>query len=152
MKKITLIVASLVLLTSVGIGYAVNANTGTNTYETSVTENNTSTNMEAIQSDVAGISSIEEVDSPNQVNHDGNDDETVEPKTELAEFEEYTTLINQVDITSLDVQVVKDNKGKRIILLKDGNGNPQYKSIYVKDKNRLKIINLSDGLLYNGTI
>lgn len=67
-------------------------------------------------------------------------------------FEEFATIGNYVDLTNLTPQVAKDNKGKRVILLKDANGKTQYKSIYVKKKNHLKVIDLQGGLIFKGSI
>ncbi|WP_038221096.1 hypothetical protein [Virgibacillus alimentarius] len=62
---------------------------------------------------------------------------------------EYDTLDDVVDADDFHAQIVENNNHKRVILLKDDNGQLQFKSIYVKDTNRLKIINLHEGLVYN---
>src|SRR5699024_5920052 len=49
-------------------------------------------------------------------------------------------------------KVVEDNKNKRVILYRDADGHKQYKSIYVKHKNHVKIIDFNGGLVYQGTI
>src|SRR5699024_6033558 len=84
--------------------------------------------------------------------NDTNDNKTVEKdkegskeqkqKSEIEEFTEYSILDKKLDMDNLSDEVVKDNDYKRIILLKDENGQPQYKSIYIKNKNRLKVIDL----------
>src|SRR5699024_1818112 len=91
-----------------------------------------------------------------------NDNKTVEKdkegskkqkqKSEIEEFTEYSILDKKLDMDNLSDEVVKDNDYKRIILLKDENGQPQYKSIYIKNKNRLKVIDLHGGLVYNDKI
>ncbi|AVR00317.1 hypothetical protein OBCHQ24_15325 [Oceanobacillus iheyensis] len=65
---------------------------------------------------------------------------------------EYDTLDNVAVADNFNSQIVGDNPHKRIILLKDDNGQPQFKSIFVKDTNRLKIINLHEGLVFNRII
>lgn len=65
---------------------------------------------------------------------------------------EYATLASVVDVNSFNLQVVEDNYNKRIVLLKDANGRPHYKSIFVKRTNHLKVIDLKGGLLFNGTV
>ncbi|WP_052360622.1 hypothetical protein [Oceanobacillus manasiensis] len=65
---------------------------------------------------------------------------------------EYDTLDDVADADNFNSEVVEDNPHKRIILLKDDNGQPQFKSIFVKDTNRLKIINLNEGLVFNEII
>src|SRR5699024_7483473 len=77
---------------------------------------------------------------------ESNDNNTVEKdkegskeqkqKSEIEEFTEYSILDKKLDMDNLSDEVVKDNDYKRIILLKDENGQPQYKSIYIKNKNR----------------
>ena len=93
---------------------------------------------------------------------ESNDNNTVEKdkegskeqkqKSEIEEFTEYSILDKKLDMDNLSDEVVKDNDYKRIILLKDENGQPQYKSIYIKNKNRLKVIDLHGGLVYNDKI
>lgn len=93
---------------------------------------------------------------------ESNDNNTVEKdkegskeqkqKSEIEEFTEYSILDKKLDMDNLSDEVVKDNHYKRIILLKDENGQPQYKSIYIKNKDRLKVIDLHGGLVYNDKI
>ena len=93
---------------------------------------------------------------------ESNDNNTVEKdkegskeqkqKSEIEELTEYSILDKKLDMDNLSDEVVKDNDYKRIILLKDENGQPQYKSIYIKNKNRLKVIDLHGGLVYNDKI
>ncbi len=73
-------------------------------------------------------------------------------ETELEGLAEYSILTNYVDVAHFNAQVEKNNNHKRIILLKDDNDQLQFKSIYIKDTNSLKIINLHGGLVYNGTV
>ncbi|MFD1173265.1 hypothetical protein [Oceanobacillus picturae] len=70
----------------------------------------------------------------------------------MDDFLEYDTLNDVADADHFNSEIVEDNPHKRIILLKDDNGQPQFKSIFVKDTNRLKIINLHEGLEYNEII
>lgn len=65
---------------------------------------------------------------------------------------EYGVIVSQIDVGSYSAQVVEDNRGKRIVLFNDGNGKSRYKSIYIKNKSHLKIIDMRGGLLYNGNI
>ena len=67
-------------------------------------------------------------------------------------YTEYATIANKVNMSGLSTQVAEDNRGKRIILLKDNHGQVKYKSIFIKNKNHLKIIQTNGGLVYNGTI
>ncbi|AVR00309.1 hypothetical protein OBCHQ24_15270 [Oceanobacillus iheyensis] len=120
MKTFVLTTASALLLTSVGVGYALHANPD----KTPVSENDTEMNHQKAQ-----------VDTEN-----------------MDDFLEYDTLDDVAEADNFIAQIVEDNPHKRIILLKDDNGEPQFKSIFVKDTNRLKIINLHEGLEYNEII
>src|SRR5699024_6783870 len=61
-------------------------------------------------------------------------------------YTEYATIANKVNMSGLSTQVAEDNRGKRIILLKDNHGQVKYKSIFIKNKNHLKIIQTNGGL------
>jgi len=117
MKTFLLTTASILLLTSAGVGYAVHANPET----TPVSENSTAKNHLKVQIDAEDI-------------------------YDLAEYE---ILDDVADADDFNAQVVENSNHKRVILLKDDNGQPQFKSIYVKDTNRLKVIDFKDGLVFN---
>src|SRR5699024_10319090 len=74
----------------------------------------------------------------NTVEKDKEESKEQKQKSEVEGFTEYSILDKKLDMDNLSDEVVKDNDYKRIILLKDENGQPQYKSIYIKNKNRLK--------------
>src|SRR5699024_7868329 len=88
----------------------------------------------------------------NTVEKDKEESKEQKQKSEVEGFTEYSILDKKLDMDNLSDEVVKDNDYKRIILLKDENGQPQYKSIYIKNKNRLKVIDLHGGLVYNDKI
>src|SRR5699024_3236578 len=88
----------------------------------------------------------------NTVEKDKEETKEQKQKSEVEGFTEYSILDKKLDMDNLSDEVVKDNDYKRIILLKDENGQPQYKSIYIKNKNRLKVIDLHGGLVYNDKI
>lgn len=67
-------------------------------------------------------------------------------------MDEYKTIGEHVDVDKYDAKVVEDNSNKRIILLNDDHSKPEYKTIYIKDKKFLKIIDLNGGMVYKGTI
>lgn len=63
---------------------------------------------------------------------------------------EYDTIIQQIDNQDYEFREVTDNEGKRILLLVDPDGNEQYKSIFIKETNRLKIIKIDgEGEIFN---
>src|SRR5699024_957020 len=57
-----------------------------------------------------------------------------------------------IDGEAFDFEVVKDNDEKRILVLKDEDNNQKYKSIYIKNKDWLKVIEFDEGLIYNEQI
>lgn len=67
-------------------------------------------------------------------------------------YEEQAKIASKINVKDLKMNVVEDNRNKRIMLFKDNNGHVQYKSIYVKRAGKLKIIDLNDGLVYHGNI
>src|SRR5699024_4742924 len=79
------------------------------------------------------------VNDTNDNKSESNHNNTIEKYKELSkeqkhkykkeEFTEYSILDKKLDMDNLSDEVVKDNDYKRIILLKDENGQPQYKSI-----------------------
>src|SRR5699024_12014030 len=81
----------------------------------------------------------------NTVEKDKEESKEQKQKSEVEGFTEYSILDKKLDMDNLSDEVVKDNDYKRIILLKDENEQPQYKSIYIKNKNRLKVIDLHGG-------
>lgn len=68
----------------------------------------------------------------------------------ISSLPEYKTLSAHVNLSALTPVVVSDNYSNRTILLKDANGREQFKSIYVKRTNMLKIINLKSGQIFYG--
>ncbi|REB06417.1 hypothetical protein DVB69_11960 [Sporosarcina sp. BI001-red] len=76
--------------------------------------------------------------------------ETDAESSELATYEEYSTITEVADVDRLNGIVETDNPGTRVILFEDESGKKTVKSVYVKKENRLKVISLDDdGLLYN---
>lgn len=57
-----------------------------------------------------------------------------------------------IDNQEYNVQTVTDNEGKRVLLFVDNKGVEQYKTIFIKNINRLKIIDLNNGQIFNGII
>lgn len=76
----------------------------------------------------------------------------VMPNDEWASLPEYNKTAEVINNQDYTVQTVTDNAGKRILLFVDNTGKEQYKSIFIKDTNRLKIIDLNGGQIFNGII
>lgn len=60
---------------------------------------------------------------------------------ELADYPETETIQETIDLTDLTGYVISDNPGTRILIFTH-EGNQVYKSIFVKDENHLKVIDL----------
>lgn len=71
---------------------------------------------------------------------------------EMKNLDEYPILNKHFPVNSYKTQLIVDNPYKRIILFKDNKGHVKFKSIYIKNTDRLKIINMHKGLIYNGII
>src|SRR5699024_4728957 len=113
------------------------------------TDNNNDNNNNVATNDESDNNS-KNVSDDNNNNNDGNN-----VPDKLADFEETKELqANIEDLNSLTPEIETDNDNKRIILFADDNDRKQYKSIFIKQKQRLKIIELNkdDGLLFNDTI
>jgi len=94
---------------------------------------------------------VNQEDKTEDIYQDGieRDEEEI---SEVHSLEEYTTLANHVDIANFDTQIVEDNPYKRVMVLNEKDGNTTFKSIYLKHKNFIKVIDLHDGLVYKGTV
>lgn len=63
---------------------------------------------------------------------------------------EYNTVTEKIGGQAADFETVTDNPGKRILLLTSKDGSATYKTIFVKETKRLKIIHIdSEGLIFN---
>src|SRR5699024_910303 len=108
--------------------------------------------------ETADNAKTDHVSKENEDNHkaeehkDNGKNTSTEETSNIEDIVEYKTIGDHVDVDKYDVKVVEDNTNKRIILLSDGHSKPAYKTIYIKNKNMLKIIDLNGGLVYNGTI
>lgn len=72
----------------------------------------------------------------------------VTDNTDLSEWSslpEYSKINEQIDNKDIHFEKVTDSSDKRILLIIDENGTKLYKSIFIKNTNRLKIINIKDG-------
>src|SRR5699024_2966617 len=71
---------------------------------------------------------------------------------ELSDFEEFAVIADNIDVDAYEGKVVEDNQEKRVILFEDENGHEQYKTIFVKHKNFVKIISFDEGQIFAGSI
>jgi len=130
MKKMIALISMLVLLA------ACTSNSGENSTDNAEKEDDTvlsEDNKEAAQDKEA---------------------EEIEPQSEeIANFPEYDVLAEELNMDNLAADVKTDNPNKRVMILTDDDGEKQYKSIYIKEKQRLKIISLDEeGQIFNEVI
>ncbi|MEC5425103.1 hypothetical protein QGM71_16580 [Virgibacillus sp. C22-A2] len=97
---------------------------------------------------------------------DNNDDQTKDSNQEesetteadkhagdIKEMEEYVILDDHIDLESLQMETQEDNSDIRVNFFEDELGEKLYKSVFVKDTNRLKIIDLDgEGLMFDDII
>lgn len=79
-------------------------------------------------------------------------EQTPSTDSAISALPEYATLASVVKVSDYTLQVVEDNTNKRIITLKDQNGRLQYKSIFVKNNNSLKVIDTRGGQIFYGIV
>lgn len=138
---------TLTLLVTIGIMFGLVACGGDDeeTLEPNETEDNTATeekvDEEAVEEPEETEKEIEEPVSETETN------------SEITDFEEASTIEAEIDVSDLDVEIETDNQNNRVILFKDGD-KAVYKTIFVKNDKRLKIIDIIDneGQVYNETI
>lgn len=70
-------------------------------------------------------------------------------ETKLQDFTEYEVLKEEMNIQKYQPKVETDNNDTRILIMSDDEGQELYKSIFIKDTNRLKIIEFKRGLIFN---
>lgn len=72
----------------------------------------------------------------------------------LKNFVEFDILVQELDLEHYEGVVKSDNRGTRTILFQTADGKKEYKSIFIKNTNRLKIVHFNDeeNLLYNKVI
>ncbi|AIF43979.1 hypothetical protein [Virgibacillus sp. SK37] len=84
---------------------------------------------------------------------DSQEDQTVEEESvEIDDFVEFDIVEEQTGVDEDHMRIVENNPHKRVMLITNENGQQQFKSIFVKDTNRLKIIDFKNGLLFNEVI
>lgn len=79
-------------------------------------------------------------------------DQDIEKNNELDELAEGSTIESTIDTKDIQLDIVEDNSNKRVILIKDEEGHKTHKSIFLKKKNRLKIIEFDKGQIFNQVI
>lgn len=91
----------------------------------------------------------EEIADDNEKNQNFRD----EDRSQFSHLEEYSQLNSTLNLEDLHLELVTDRQAKRIILLRDEEGRVNFKSIYIKRKNFLKVINVKNNeLVYKGIL
>jgi|SRR5699024_12686988 len=70
----------------------------------------------------------------------------------IKSFKEFETIDENITLQKHSVEVVEDNVGKRILLIKNEDNDEVYKTIYTKENHRLKIIEIEKGQIFNKKI
>ncbi|WP_130860248.1 hypothetical protein [Gracilibacillus phocaeensis] len=97
---------------------------------------------------------ISKAEDEARTNEETNIENQHEEQTNQADpFPETEVLAQHIDLDQLEQQIVEDNPGKRVMLLVSPEGEKEYKSVFIKETSRLKIIPIGPGApLYNDTI
>ncbi|MBO0589340.1 membrane lipoprotein lipid attachment site-containing protein [Sporosarcina sp. E16_8] len=110
------------------------------------------TNEKTVSSEKPVPDSTSKVESSKSATEENNKIVT-EQNERLIDLPEYAVLVEKISLDTHNATVETDNPGTRIILFENNNGVKAYKSIFVKNDNRLKIIKLDDdGLIYNDIV
>ncbi|WP_182201335.1 hypothetical protein [Paraliobacillus salinarum] len=67
-----------------------------------------------------------------------------ESNEDLSNFPEITYISDKIEIDQYEMMVETDNEGSRVILYSK-DGQKHYKSVYVKDEKRLKLLDIHEG-------
>jgi hypothetical protein len=106
--------------------------------------------LAACSADNNGSAEEVKVDTTTQVDEETEVENTA---NESEEQKELSVIKEHIDVDAYEMKVEEDNPHTRVMFFVDENDEKVYKTVLVKDTNRLKIIHLGDeGLLYNDTI
>lgn len=137
-KRIITLIAAIAILTACSDNEEVKMDTG-------VTEKN----QESLQSNE--LTNQQEDQQQKEMNEDPSNEAVND--SEWALLPEYNKIVEQIDSQDYTFETVTDNEGKRVLNIIDKNGSKQYKTIFIKNTNRLKIIRIDGGgLIFNGTL
>ncbi|WP_242145401.1 MULTISPECIES: hypothetical protein [unclassified Bacillus cereus group] len=93
---------------------------------------------------------VKEEESKEQSENNPTENENHE---KWASLPEYNKIVEQIGSEDYNFQTVTDNEGKRVLHILDKDGQKQYKTIFVKNTNRLKIIKIKGGgMIFNGPL
>lgn len=131
---------ALILITVTALLTACSSNQADK--NTEVEENQQSTQTEVVQKDNQEVKQKDKEPAKEDTNHD-----------QWSSLPEYDTIMQNIELKDVTFRKVTDNEGKRILLLSDENGREKYKSIFIKNTNYLKIINIDgEGQIFYGVL
>lgn len=157
-KSMITFIAAVLILTACSNGNAANPNTEMNATGQQELQETTDKNQE--QHEAQEQSAAKEQDEDQEQSEDASDFESEaanDSNSDAADekwsaLEEYATIITQIGDEDYAFTMTTDSKDKRILLL-EKDGVKKYKTIYLKHKDRLKIISLDgDKEIYNEVI
>ena len=109
-----------------------------------------SNNQEALQTKENPIVQQENEPSKDYIQEDAKENNKQSQWTSLPE---YNRIIEQIGDNDVTFEMETDNEGKRVLNILDQNGTILYKSIFIKETNRLKIIDVNKGKkIFNGRL
>lgn len=160
LKVTTLALASTMLLagctqqTSTGNNedneVAATSETVESTEQTSTVSSEETAESSSISSEEESTEDTEETSTEETDESSTDDSQTSDAADSVADFEEGDTLQDTVDLEGLTMETATDNPNKRVLLFSNDEGQKEYKSVFIKRTNRLKIIDTkNDDLLLN---
>ncbi|WP_440896904.1 hypothetical protein ACS127_02530 [Amphibacillus sp. Q70] len=137
MKRIIIGIALLSMLSACQTGTEEN-NGLDNDEQTQATEEN----IEAEPNNQEAESGQTEDNEEQEYSEESNTDED--------SFQEMEVIEEYIDVSDYQREIETDNRNTRVMFFKSDQGEKEYKTVFIKDKSRLKIIHLGeDGLLFN---
>jgi len=115
------------------------------------TNNDTEVNEDQVETD---NEDTDETKEEEELQDDQDkEEEPTNTNEEITDYEEADVIEEQIDVADMDVKIETDNPNKRVLLFSD-NDKVMYKTIYIKEKQRLKIIDIYEdkGQIFNETI
>lgn len=158
MKKIAFTAAfSALLIGGLFLGVKQFSGSSSEASQTIHEDSTTPTSEQIAQADE--IDSVEDAEVNEQQNTSLEESEEVKENEETSsskesekQYEEFSRIHEHINVNDFHADVVEDNRHKRIILFSDASDHKQYKSIFIKHKNYLKLIDFNDGLVYKGQL
>jgi len=149
MKKVVIAIISFTVLTGMVACSNNDSNDPNRNEQNEINDQNVNTDENQANED------RDDVENNQSTENNGvaeNEPENIIPE-KLTDFEESATLVEQIEIGSLNAEIETDNQNNRVIIFSDESKIKKYKSIFIKKQNRLKIISLdNDGQIFNEVI